>query len=292
MISVNNQATCIACGSPMQKFRKVQDLYSEEFFELFECLDCHLVSLTGIPLNLEDFYQNKSGSTMRSKPSRFTRWARNHLFALEFNKSLAKFDKTDKIIDLGCGDGSLVEFLTCSFPNVYAVDMYPKTDWNGTVPYEQLLSPTSLPSTEFFEGAHAVIMRHVFEHVPRPDEYLAKLKKLGVKEVLVVVPNRNSVFARLFGGYWYYWDPPRHLTHFSTKSLHNIGLLNGYSTYSSRQHGIDEVIVSLHTYLMLNKHETLATIFKPTGIISSVMSILSYPFSKGVIVHHFSARDN
>jgi 2-polyprenyl-3-methyl-5-hydroxy-6-metoxy-1,4-benzoquinol methylase len=64
-------------------------------------------------------------------------------------------------------------------------------------------------------------MWHVLEHVPSP---MATLK--AVREVLrpggrltVVCPMSDSLTARWFRGAWYGTDVPRHLTHFTQKTL-------------------------------------------------------------------------
>jgi SAM-dependent methyltransferase len=240
------------------------------------------------PKDLEKYYENNSGSTMRSKPSVFTQFTRERLFGFEFNSILRDIKRDVKILDIGCGDGSLVKFLSKRFQTVSGADMYHEALWTGKNPYQQLKSPESLPSTDFCENVGLVFMRHVFEHVPSPQSYLLLLYELGVPDVVVVVPNRDSKYSKIFGTYWYYWDPPRHISHFSQQSLSKIGNEVGYSTKSSTTHGIDEIFVSVHTYLLTKEYFLMAKIFKPTGLLSSLMSIFTYLTGSGVIVHHFT----
>jgi hypothetical protein len=272
----------------MQHFRDILDPYSRESFTLYECKNCEIALIPNAPDNLGKYYDNRSGNTMREKPSSFTRFARERLFRLEFNPTLKKFEVDDQILDIGCGDGSLIDFLSHKFKNVSGADLYDKSNWKRSSPYQQLKTPDSMPDENFCKNVRLIIMRHVFEHVPNPQDYLQRLYQLGFQDVVVVVPNRNSIFSKIFGPYWYYWDPPRHLTHFSKKSLSRIGSQVGYSSTSSITHGIDEIFVSLHTFLLIKNHFRLAKVFKPTGLLSSLMSILTYPIGRGVIVHHYS----
>jgi len=39
---------------------------------------------------------------------------------------------------------------------------------------------------------------------------------------VVTVPNAGSMEARLFGRWWFPWDPPRHLYHFGRASLTSL----------------------------------------------------------------------
>jgi SAM-dependent methyltransferase len=67
----------------------------------------------------------------------------------------------------------------------------------------------------------AVVFDHVLEHVPAPVAYLRKAFELAKPGgfVLIGVPNYASLSARAFGPYWMHLDPPRHLYHFTPKTL-------------------------------------------------------------------------
>ena len=73
-------------------------------------------------------------------------------------------------------------------------------------------------------------MWHVLEHVPNLQEYINSLKNLlkpnGV--LIIAVPNYKSHDAIYYGKFWAAYDVPRHLWHFSQKSINllfkNIGL--------------------------------------------------------------------
>lgn len=283
---------CLACGSQMKPLSEVKDPFSKIYFKLVVCSSCRMVRVRDIPVELEMFYTNESGSTMRSKPNPLSYSARNFLFGMELNRILNQFNSNDKILDLGCGDGSLVDFLSKSFSKVHASDVYPSGNWEGSIKYAQIDPQSNLPPMSFCLDTKIVTMRHVFEHVPDPYELLVNLKSLGIENVIVIVPNRDSVFAKLFKKYWYYWDPPRHLTHFSKKSLRILGDRVGYSTSSSVTHGIDEIVVTAYTFLLNKNKSKFASVFKPTGLLSSVASMLMYPVSRGVIVHHFVLRES
>jgi SAM-dependent methyltransferase len=69
--------------------------------------------------------------------------------------------------------------------------------------------------------ADVVVMRMVLEHVRDPRRTLVgarRILKPGGR-LLALVPNAGSLEARLFGGDWYAWDLPRHLSHFTPRTL-------------------------------------------------------------------------
>ena len=76
----------------------------------------------------------------------------------------------------------------------------------------------------------AITCFHVFEHLLKPREVLSKvsdwLKPGGIFYVLV--PNIDSAGAHVFRSYWYALELPRHVFHYSPKSLsmmaHSVGM--------------------------------------------------------------------
>lgn len=73
------------------------------------------------------------------------------------------------------------------------------------------------------EGRYFDVVRlsHVLEHLPSPRKSLEKVRRLLRPGGLLwlEVPNAGSVERRLFGRYWYQWDLPRHLYHFTSATL-------------------------------------------------------------------------
>ncbi len=66
-----------------------------------------------------------------------------------------------------------------------------------------------------------ITMWHVLEHVPNLSEYILSLKKLLKPNgsLIIAVPNYKSYDAQYYGKFWAAYDVPRHLWHFSQKSI-------------------------------------------------------------------------
>ena len=75
-----------------------------------------------------------------------------------------------------------------------------------------------------------IIMSHVLEHLRHPDKDLQKLRdRLNPGGVLVIlVPNHDSISARLFGRYWGWWQVPVHFNHFNRSALEHLARRSGY----------------------------------------------------------------
>ena len=74
-----------------------------------------------------------------------------------------------------------------------------------------------LPNNSF----DAITLWHVLEHVHDLSQYVQRLKAL-LKEkgkLFIAVPNYTSLDAKIYKEYWAAYDVPRHLYHFSPKSM-------------------------------------------------------------------------
>ena len=71
------------------------------------------------------------------------------------------------------------------------------------------------------ESLDAITMWHVLEHVHDLHEYIQQLKFLLKPEgkIFIAVPNYTSYDAQHYKEFWAAYDVPRHLYHFSPKSM-------------------------------------------------------------------------
>ncbi|HRO25861.1 MAG TPA: methyltransferase domain-containing protein [Luteimonas sp.] len=127
------------------------------------------------------------------------------------------------VLDFGCGDGSL-SFHAATAP---ARPIVTSVDFHDQSP--PLLSETGGRATyksywdwrENPELYDVIFLRHVLEHHPEPSRLLAELTQ-SLKPggtVHIEVPNRRSVWARIFGQNYFAYYVPRHLMHFDATSL-------------------------------------------------------------------------
>ena len=67
-------------------------------------------------------------------------------------------------------------------------------------------------------------MWHSLEHVDKPIEYVKKVKSLldDNGKFVFAIPNYKSFDSKFFGKYWAANDVPRHLYHYSKKSIKTV----------------------------------------------------------------------
>lgn len=69
-----------------------------------------------------------------------------------------------------------------------------------------------------------ITMWHVLEHVPDVEHQIKELKRLLKPNgtIIIAVPNYKSFDAQHYGEHWAAYDVPRHLWHFSKKSIEKL----------------------------------------------------------------------
>jgi len=156
--------------------------------------------------------------------------ARLRMFAIDryLRKQLrACTDPELPVLDFGCGDGALALGILRyarhheRAARVTAVDFHtdaPPT-LSGREPQLRYLSYTAWRHTH--ERYAAVFLRHVLEHHPAPLLLLTELGRVLQPggRLFIEVPNRRSVWARVFGAHYFGYYVPRHLLHFDRSSL-------------------------------------------------------------------------
>ncbi len=127
-----------------------------------------------------------------------------------------------RVLDIGCGSGQFLARLARMGYECHGTELSPETGERASkLPELKLrfgeLTPQSYPDHSF----DLISIWHVLEHLPDPDSALrfcrGWLRDGGA--LLIAVPNIDSWQARLFGGSWFHVDPPRHLHHFTRRSL-------------------------------------------------------------------------
>jgi 2-polyprenyl-3-methyl-5-hydroxy-6-metoxy-1,4-benzoquinol methylase len=140
-------------------------------------------------------------------------------------KLINSFKTADKnLLDVGCGTGDFL--LTCKNNGWKVTGVEPNA--KARISGENKLSRESaskiyaeinqLKNDVQFD---VITLWHVLEHVPNLDIYIKALKsRLKPNGTLIVaVPNFKSYDANYYKQFWAAFDVPRHLWHFSKKSI-------------------------------------------------------------------------
>lgn len=256
---------CPVCGGTDLSFEtKTRESVRHDEFSINRCNTCSLRFIVDppFPQDIACYYAGAPGTRMRESGSKLHQALQNILLERELKPLLARLTQGALVVDYGTGDGRVAEFLHEKGYRILSLDMYPEAEWvHKKIVYRQRdLNGTSIRKDDLLLTAPgqgkepaAIVVRHVLEHLFEPRKVLAAFRESGIKHVLLTVPNYESPFRRFFGEYWYYLDPPRHLTHFSRESLAYLANSCGYKIIEMKTYGVDEIVTSLHRYILLKQ---------------------------------------
>ncbi len=222
----NRTIKCTSCGSEdvSVAISQCEDYLSKNIFSVACCGSCGLV-FTVIPKGVDvgdfygsGYYNSESGKFWGLFESVFQFFHRRRAEYIE-----RKFSPS-KVLDVGCGQASMLAELARRGVNVMGVESNAASDWllrNQSFEVIKYSRFTDLIDKENFGVQDVVVLWHVIEHLESPNETLLMLKRIMSKHsfLLISCPNFDSLQAKIFRRFWFHLDVPRHVTHYSKKSL-------------------------------------------------------------------------
>jgi SAM-dependent methyltransferase len=200
-------------------------------FAVVRCRHCELTYTNPRPTekSLAQFYPHfypphtlpkATASAPARPPSRFRAWVFGR--PCPERRGLLPWPRPGRLLDFGCGGGSFLGEMAARGWTATGLDVSPEVV--RTVRQQLGLDALagSLPHPDLFPGSFDVItMWQSLEHVHRPLEVLRSAYDLLVPggKLVVAVPNFNSLGSEWFGENWFGLDLPRHLTHFTPRTL-------------------------------------------------------------------------
>ncbi len=145
-----------------------------------------------------------------------------------------------KVLDYGCGSGEFVKYLRGKSINAYGYDPNIKFNCDDLPNY---LTHTDSWKRQKYE---IIFLWHVLEHTHNPFDLIESLKKHLNKngKIYIAIPNFKSYDSKYYGKYWAGYDLPRHLWHFSRKSIYLLAKKNNFKIKKEKSLFLDAIYVS------------------------------------------------
>jgi SAM-dependent methyltransferase len=126
-----------------------------------------------------------------------------------------------RLLDVGCGKGRFLAAARDAGWEVRGVEFAPASAEAARVAYGIDVAVGDFLEVGLKGGFDAITMWHVLEHMPDPFAAVTRAADLlrPGGSLVISVPNIESLQARLGGEQWFHLDLPRHLMHFSPRSL-------------------------------------------------------------------------
>jgi len=148
-----------------------------------------------------------------------------------------------KLLEIGCGNGLQLEFYKKYGLKTYGLEPYGSeiTEREKKLGIGRKNVKTANFEKESFDF---IVMKEVFEHIPDPKTTLIKIKNWLKKEgkLIIIVPNGESLWAKIFRKNWYGYDIPRHLYTYNPKSLSLMLKKNGFKINKIKNYDLPYMI--------------------------------------------------
>lgn len=245
---------CPICGykhfEPSQEV--IDHFLTKEKFQISKCVGCGflLTNPRPDPAEILRYYQSDAYISHSKKRKG---WFNTLYDAVRKIALRNKFDLINqyksgsRILDIGCGTGEFLNFMkekgweTTGIEPAEQPRTFAKENYGLSVFDEGTLN--NLPNKSF----DVITMWHVLEHVHDLNGRIDRIGQLLTPDGLLViaVPNPESPDADFYKNYWAAWDVPRHLYHFSKKTISLLMENHGFDVFSIQPMIFDAYYVSL-----------------------------------------------
>ncbi|MEQ1676397.1 MAG: class I SAM-dependent methyltransferase [Chitinophagaceae bacterium] len=230
MSQLIHYTNCPVCGSSqISKVIIAKDFtVSGETFGIMECNSCSLRFTQDVPdaVSIAPYYKSENyishTDTSKGLINRLYQFVRKRTLKRK-RKLIQKATGIVKgnILDVGSGTGAFVREMKAAGWMVTGLE--PDADARKLAAAVNGVTLTEMDQFYKLEPGtfDAITLWHVLEHVHDLQPYIVQLKRL-LKEngkLFIAVPNYTSKDAGIYKEYWAAYDVPRHLYHFSPKSI-------------------------------------------------------------------------
>lgn len=246
--------SCPICTTEMKfKFVTKDYLVTGESFDIVECEACSIRTTTPFPDKkiIGNYYSSDDYISHDDKVSGIFDSIYGLVRTYQLNKKkklIGKyFNKSNgKILDIGCGAGDFLQYMKENHWNINGVDTSNKARKIANNKLNiKVMGPKDWINNK--EKYDVITCWHSLEHVHEPWVYLDKIKKSLTLDgfLIVALPNYQSTDAKIYKEFWAAYDTPRHLYHFTIKSMNKTIKPHGLNIESIYRMNFDPFYVSM-----------------------------------------------
>ncbi len=228
----NLELICLVCGGEKHRF-----IGSKNHFDLWKCLHCQTIFTCDQAQQevMQELYDHYYDGAYFEIPLVVKQSLERQFL------SFAPFRNTGKILDLGFGEGGLLQIAEQQGWQCYGTEISPRSlEYGGQ---QGWIVTDNAENDERFtpQRFDVVTMIELLEHVPNPQEILQAaahwLRPGGL--LYLTTPNARSLNQRLLGLDWSVFSPPEHLVIWSPKGIQHALHSAGFQSLRIRTEGLN-----------------------------------------------------
>jgi 2-polyprenyl-3-methyl-5-hydroxy-6-metoxy-1,4-benzoquinol methylase len=251
MEQLNN---CPVCQSQtFEEYLTIQDYtVSQEQFKIVTCQKCGFRFTNPRPNGeaIGEYYKAESyishTNTSKGLISKIYQEVRKFTLKGKLNLINRLSPNRGKLLDVGCGTGM---FLNVAKENGWKVNGIEPDAGARAIAEEtnQIKIKQEVLSSFENEAFEVITLWHVLEHVHELNATIDWLKDRLSKDgsLIIAVPNHESKDAEIYKEQWAAYDVPRHLYHFSQKSIEQLFANHGFELKETLPMKFDSFYVSM-----------------------------------------------
>ncbi len=276
---------CPACRSAAisKVFLCKDHTVSKEVFEIWQCSACTLRFTQNAPneRKIAPYYQSADyishSDTKKGLINQLYHRVRN--YTLKGKRNLvqsATGKKEGVLLDTGAGTGAFAHTMQQAGWSVTGLEPDDSARQCAFQQYQMEFKTTGelllLPAGSY----DAITLWHVLEHVHDLHGYLASFQRIlkPTGKLFIAVPNYSSYDADVYGDGWAAYDVPRHLYHFSPRSMELLMKEHGFTITEMRPMWFDSFYVSMLSEKYRGKHGYLLRAFW-NGLATDIKTIFN-----------------
>ena len=199
-------------------------LVSGETFSLLHNAEYNILYTSPVPENISKYYESEDYISHSKEKKGFITFLYNSVRNISLKKKeilISSFGLEKKVLDVGSGTGSFLSYCKTKGWKTFGVEPSKKARVIAKEAEIDLVKELNdIKETNF----SIITLWHVLEHIPNLSETIqilkSKLSKNG--RLIIAVPNFESYDAKTYKQFWAAYDVPRHIWHFSKKSISKI----------------------------------------------------------------------
>jgi len=237
---------------------------------IWQCQSCTLRFTQDVPdeSSIGPYYQSQDyishSNTSKGLLNKLYQAVRKFTLGQKSGLVISRTTNHGRILDIGAGIGAFLNEMKHKGWDIEGIE----PDYGARQQAKNLFDIGLKPTPELKHLPHnsfdAITLWHVLEHVESLQDYVALLKQLLKKDgrIFIAVPNYSSLDADLYGNRWAAYDVPRHLYHFTPRSLDVLVQKHGMKIIARKPMWFDAFYISL----LSSKYRTGRTSWFGAGI--------------------------